>query len=202
MDTRALTSPDDITVAFNQDPNDPQGRFKITAGGVEVAAIEADGTGSGWSNLLGGSLPPVDSPLDLALRERVTVEELVAGVGPVAATAGTVIVCFVAPFACNIAQASLVSLSTDIAASNVDYYTVTVNRYRAGTSATIATQTTQDASTSKGIVQMQDWNLDPQTFDATNQQLVKSDVVTFEFAQTGTPTDLASVFVQVRYEPT
>lgn len=136
-----------------------------------------------------------------ALLNTPSTEELLVTAGPVAATDATVVVCMVAPFACLIEQASLVSLSTDVAASNSDYYTITVRRYRAAAAATIATLTTQSTSTGQQINQMEDWNFDSAVFDRDNQQLVKSDVVAFSFTKTGTPDDLASVLVQARYRP-
>lgn len=130
-----------------------------------------------------------------------TISELVAGAALLLnqATAATVPV-FVAPFACNIAAANIAP-GAAVAASDTNYWTVKVQRYRAGVSADIATKTTQ-VTGGAAMALLQDWNFDAVTFSATNQVCAKGDVIVAAFTPTGTPANIVNPLTQIRYEPT
>lgn len=131
-----------------------------------------------------------------------SISELVAGAQGTdlnSAAAGSAMV-FVAPFACKVVAASVVMTQGSIAASDTNYYTVTIRRWRADASVNVASKTTK-VTGGEAITQRQDWNFDAVTFDATNQVLQKGDSIDFAFLVTGTPPSLAKPFCQIRYEP-
>lgn len=111
---------------------------------------------------------------------------------------------FVAPFACVIVAARLVTwqsgVANNVTANDTNYWTVDIRRTRAAASVTIASKTTK-ATGGETITYRVDWNFDAVTFNTTNRVLGAGDIVDFAFTETGTATDIPGPLMQIRYEP-
>ena len=182
------SSTGDLTLASDSDASG-SGDLIFKSGGVERGRIDAAGTITG-----------------LAAADQVpTISELVAGCFSAASnfTISASVVAFSAPFACNIVQAQLVIWNTAVAASDTDYWTVQVRRWRTGVGggAVVIAEKTTKVTGGQAIVQRLDWNFDASAFDPTYKLLQKGDVIDFAFLMTGSPTSLNGPFVQLRYEP-
>lgn len=124
-------------------------------------------------------------------------EELVAGAFYSVTVAGSYsLPVFVAPFACTITAASVAVWQIGFALSETDYWTVTLRRFRGGSSVNIASK----ATSGEAITQRADWNFDAVAF--SNNTLLKGDCVDFAFVPTGSPASFDRPFCQIRYEPT
>jgi hypothetical protein len=107
---------------------------------------------------------------------------------------------FVAPFALQIKQAVLVVWNTTLAASDTNYWRLTVRRTRANVSDEIVSKTTQ-VTGGQGITQRTEWNFDAAVFNATFGLCAKGDAIDFAGFLTGTPAALNGICCTVRYEP-
>lgn len=87
-----------------------------------------------------------------------------------------------------------------ISASNSDYWTVDLKRYRAGSAATMATRTTQVSAPNGAVTANTAWTFDLVSFDA-DQYLQAEDVLAVVFTATGSPTAWAGAVASWRYEP-
>lgn len=91
--------------------------------------------------------------------------------------------------------------SAAVAASDTNYWTISLQRLRAGQNPlTIATRTTK-ATAGEAFTADQGWNFDAMPWLETARYLRKGDVMALAFTKTGTPADLIDVTVAVRYEP-
>lgn len=88
-----------------------------------------------------------------------------------------------------------------IAASDVDYWTVQLCRFRAGVRADLAQRTTRATAPGGAVASGTAWTLDLIAFDPDNQRLRKDDVLAVVFTPTGTPGSWVSAICSWRYEP-
>lgn len=157
----------------------------VGSDGLPAWYIDSDGNLSS-----GGGGGPGDATIsELVAASALLLNQATACVVPV----------FVAPFACDIAAANIAP-GAAVAASDTNYWTVKVRRYRAGAAADIATKTTQ-VTGGAAMALLQDWNFDAVTFNATNKVCAKGDVITVEFTPTGAPANIVNPLAQIRYEP-
>lgn len=100
----------------------------------------------------------------------------------------------------TIEQLSLV-VSAAVAASDTDYWTARLVRYRGGVSSNIATKTTKTtASGGEAMTAFTDWNLDTAFWGAT-RQLAKGDVLALVLTPTGAPAALTLPAATFRLQP-
>lgn len=103
-------------------------------------------------------------------------------------------------FGLSVMSLSVVTTS-GVAASNTDYWTLDLRRFRAGSSVTIATKNTR--ADGGGIWSANtDWNFDSVAFDPSNKVLLKGDILNLNFTKTGAPAALGRTTASWRYEPT
>ena len=109
---------------------------------------------------------------------------------------------FVAPFALQVKQASIVLWgNADIAVDDVNYWRFAVRRTTSVTVVSeIASKSTQ-LTGGQAIAQKTDWNFDAVTFSPTFSLIAKGDTVDLAMFKTGAPANLVSTFITVRYEP-
>lgn len=101
----------------------------------------------------------------------------------------------------QVEQLALV-FTTAVAASDTNYWTVTVHTRRNAVPHLIATKTTKTiASGGEAMKAFQEWNFDLVTFDADNATLNKGDVLTVTFTPTGSPAALTGPMVSYRLAP-
>lgn len=94
-----------------------------------------------------------------------------------------------------------IATTATVAASDTNYWSISLVRLRAGQSAlTIATRTTR-ATDGQGFTADSAWAFDDVAWLETARHLRKGDVLSLAFTKTGVPTDLTEVSVAVRYEP-
>jgi hypothetical protein len=162
----------------------------LGAGGIQHANVDNNGV-----------LQDAGTGGAVDLSSTVAVEELEQSVMQVAAMANTPtrVPVFVAKFPLKVVACSVITMTTPIAASNTDYWTVVVRRWRTGTGGDIATKTTR-VSDGEAVALGTDWNFDTATFGAT-QTLQVGDICSMGFTPTGTPTPWTNFLVTVRYEP-
>jgi hypothetical protein len=118
--------------------------------------------------------------------------------GSVAATGSWPV--FVAPFALQVKQVSVVHWNGVIAADDTNYWRFTPRRWRAGSSVEIASKTTQ-LTGGQAIANRTDWNFDAASFNSANSQFAKGDVSDIAVFVTGAPATLVGFAVTIRYEP-
>lgn len=109
----------------------------------------------------------------------------------------------IAPFNCQIVSARIAPQAAGgatVAASDTNYWTVQVRRFRAGALAVIAAKTTQ-ATGGQALTYRTDWNFNAATFDANNKLLQAGDIIDFAFLTTGAPAAIPGPICQVRYVP-
>lgn len=138
---------------------------------------------------------------ELALKadiEKLTATNLISS-GSITAAASFPV--WIAPFACTVEQVALVAWDLAIAASDTNYWTVTLRRTRAGVSTDIATKTTQ-ATGGEAVASRVSWNFNTITFSVTNKVLQAGDVVALAFTPTGAPANFVKVAATLRYVPT
>lgn len=107
---------------------------------------------------------------------------------------------FVAPFACTVEWAALESHDSSVTASDVNFWTISVRRHRAGVTTTIISKTTQ-VTGGQAITTRVGW-IFTGTYDVTNKILQAGDVVDFAFIPTGAPGAITKIMLQIRYVPT
>ncbi len=137
--------------------------------------------------------------------ETAAVEDLIATVlRPGALGATQAVPVMIAKFPLKITAASLVSMNNEggvsVAVSDTNYWTVTIRRFRAGSSVNVVTKSTQ-ATGGAAIPNRQDWSFDTSTWDNTNATCQVGDVIDLGFFVTGNPTDLGDIGITLRYEP-
>jgi hypothetical protein len=135
-----------------------------------------------------------------ALRDEVpTLEELVvtAEMGDVTGTTSHPI--FIAPFPCEVRQASLVQWYGAVPAAAARYWTIKLWRVRGGTSADIAVKTTRPG-TGEAVRTRIAWTFDQVPFGPA-RSLDKGDVVALAFYKTGTAPPLKRLAATLRYSP-
>lgn len=88
-----------------------------------------------------------------------------------------------------------------LTASDTNYWTVRLDRYRQGVPATLATKTTQTAAPNGGVASGTAWTFDLVAFDPDNCRLRKGDVLAITFTPTGTPEAWTAAVGTWRYEP-
>jgi hypothetical protein len=98
------------------------------------------------------------------------------------------------------AMALALVCSGGITASDSNYWTVELKRYRAGTATLIATKTTK-VTGGQAVTANVPWTFSGVTFDTTYQQLSVDDALVLVCTKTGTPSDLSRCYASVRYEP-
>jgi hypothetical protein len=98
------------------------------------------------------------------------------------------------------AMALALVCSGAITASDSNYWTIELKRFRAGTATVIATKTTKTTG-GQAVTANVPWTFSTVTFDTTNQVLAVDDVLMLVATKTGTPSDLSRCYVSVRYEP-
>lgn len=108
---------------------------------------------------------------------------------------------FIAPVGCVIVASALEVHDASIAASDTNYWSITLRRYRANVSADIATKTTR-VTGGEAIANRTTWNFDASTFHATNKILLAGDILDMAFVPTGTPTAISKFHTQARWERT
>jgi hypothetical protein len=139
-------------------------------------------------------------PSALGLAQQVpTLEEIEGQVflGPISATRWPPLT------AANVDQrvaALSLTCAGDIGASDTNYWTVEVVRWRAGTASTIATRTTQTNAPNGGVAAYVAWTLDLIAFGAA-QYLQKGDVLGLRMTPTGSPSLWPDLTVSWRTEP-
>lgn len=169
---------------------------KLADGAVTAVKVAADvATKAYVDSVSGSSRLAADAPV-------ATVSDLVAANGVVASQATALsLVAFVAQEPCNVVQAVVV-VEGPVTASDTNYWTVVINRYRAGAASAIASKTTKTASSSgEAMTADRPWSFNAVAFSSSAQACEQGDVVRFTFTPTGTPASLVNPFVQVRYEP-
>jgi hypothetical protein len=174
---------------------------------VDLDDVDATGLAPGRALVVGSDgqtsafvAVPSQTAFDLLAADAGRIEELLSGAAtPFIVDGAFALPVFVAPFACTIAAASLWSQSA-AAASDTNYWTVTLKRWRANVSADIAAKTTQ-VTGGAAIAAKTDWNYDSSAFSASNKVLQKGDAVEFAFAATGSPSSIDKPFCEIRYEP-
>jgi hypothetical protein len=107
---------------------------------------------------------------------------------------------FVAPFALQVKQVSIMVYQTAIAADDTNYWRFAPRRNRANSAAEIASKTTQ-LTGGQAIAQRTEWNFDAAVFNAANALIAKGDAVDLAVFPTGTPPSLMGTLCTVRYEP-
>lgn len=107
----------------------------------------------------------------------------------------------VAMFPCVVRSFALVQETGGVAASDTDYWTVDLGRWRNGTFAVIASKTTKTVpSGGEAITVLVPWTFDSMTFSGTNAQLLKDDVVGVKYTKTGAASNITRAVLTVRYE--
>lgn len=106
---------------------------------------------------------------------------------------------FIAPFTCVINYAAIVTAAAGIAASDTDYWSVELRRYRAGVSAVIATKTTR-VTGGQAVTQYVPWVFG--TLDPANKVLQAGDTVAFFFTETLNAASWSNIMLEVGYTPT
>lgn len=187
--TNAEASSNNPTLADGEPGWTDEGVFKIGDGVTAWNDLEAVGS---------GTYPlATDTP---------TLEELTATshlASSVSATASHPF--FIVPFACTVESLSMSSWDATITASDTDYWTVQLARYRGTTAfptAAVIAEKSTEATGGEGVNARTDWNFDAVTFDATNKVLQKGDRLAVLFFKTGSPTAWSKPLATVRYEPT
>jgi hypothetical protein len=107
---------------------------------------------------------------------------------------------FVAPFALQVKQASIMTWNLDVAADDVNYWRLAVRRSRGPTTNEIASKSTQ-LTGGEAITLKTEWNYDAVTFSPTASIIGKGDAVDLAVFKTGTPANLSGTLCTVRYEP-
>lgn len=111
---------------------------------------------------------------------------------------------FVAPYAMRVASISFWHWDgpASIPLDSSNYWIVTLDRSREGTSANIAARSTQlGPANNVAWEKRKAWSWDTVTFNATNRDLVKDDVVSVAFNMTGAPGQPVKVGCTLRCEP-
>ena len=94
-----------------------------------------------------------------------------------------------------------IATTATVAASDTDYWSIALQRLRAGQSAlTIATRTTR-VTNGQAFTADQGWAFDDVQWLEHARHLRAGDVLALSFTKTGLPADLTEVSVSVRYEP-
>lgn len=88
-----------------------------------------------------------------------------------------------------------------ITASDTNYWTVQLVRFRQGVRADLAQRTTRVAAPNGGVASGTAWTMDLIAFDPDNQRLRKDDVLAAVFTPAGTPDPWVSAICTWRYEP-
>ena len=142
----------------------------------------------------------VAASVNAALGDLPTKEQLTAGAlvnSNISAASNST---WIAPFPVTVAQFALTTWLTDVAASDTDYWTVEIGRYRANDGKPVATKTTQ-ATGGAAITRRTEWNFDASTFHATYKSFSKGDIIYCKLTPTGSPGPLGTVQMTARYEP-
>lgn len=105
---------------------------------------------------------------------------------------------WVAPFACTINYVALLSAQNTVAASDVNYWSVELRRYRAGSSVVIATKTSQ-LTGGEGVVQYVPWVFG--TLDPTNKILQAGDMVALFFTKFAAGSTWTNVHCTIGFTP-
>jgi hypothetical protein len=144
-------------------------------------------------------LTVANDPIGNALAEVPSLEELTSSVA-----LGTISATTTYPLAIAMTDMripALALISSDITASDTNYWTVSIVRSRAGALVTIATKTTQITAPNGGVTSAIPWSFDLIAFDADYQRLRKDDVLLLIFTPTGTPASWVATVCSWRYEP-
>jgi hypothetical protein len=137
---------------------------------------------------------------DYALRTEVpTLEELVVSTELGDVTQTTSHPLFIAPFPCDVRQASLVQWYGAVLANNQKFWTIKLWRVRGGVSADIAVKTTRPTS-GEAVRTRIAWTFDQVPFGAA-RSLDKGDVVALAFYKTGGAPPLKRLAATLRYSP-
>lgn len=138
--------------------------------------------------------------VDELFAQAATLEELdrAHAVGTISAT--TTVRLAPASFDQRIGSITLAA-SAAVAASDTNYWTISLLRLRAGASAQTITSRTTKTTGGEAFTADQGWNFDAATWLETLRHLRKGDVLALAFTKTAAATNLSDVTVAVRYEP-
>jgi hypothetical protein len=159
-----------------------------------VPSLRTLGTGAGQAL-------PGDTPVALA-DETPSIEELTSnGTIETTISATTSEALFIARFALTVEALSLVKWNTgDIAASDVDYWTVELSRYRGGVGTAVATKTTK-VTGGQAITSRHSWSFDAVAFNAVTKAFQAGDVLAMVWTKTGVPANIGQRAYTLNYRP-
>jgi hypothetical protein len=177
--------------------------FTLPAGStVDLTTVAPVTASNGVPVIQGPPGPPGDMDPDLfALRaETPTLEELERVVVLGTASASTTARLGVVSMDQRIGGLT-VGFAAAVAASDINFWTVGLYRFRAGASALLLTSRTTRTTGGEAILADQGWHFDAAQWLETARHVRKGDVLALVLTKTGTPADLASISVAIRYEP-
>lgn len=172
-----------------------------TQGKVELATTTETTTGTDTARAI--TPAGLKAAVDPIVASTPTLDEVqhsnVLDTGSVSAARTQVILTSL--YASRLEQASLV-VRTAVAASDTNYWTIELLRYRSGFATVIATKTTKTtASGGEAMGAYFDWNFNATTF-GLGRYLDAGDVVAIRLTPTGTPTALDGPTITFRTSPT
>lgn len=166
----------------------------MTGGGANTAKSVSSSRSSLAEDVTDQVVADISSPL-------LTIEEVSNSVilDPVSISATRIIPVYTAFYTSVINQISL-CFGASVAASDTDYWTVELYRYRNGSRRPIATKTTKTVSSGgEGITAFVDWNFDLVALNFNN--FVKGDILVVKVIPTGAPAALANPVITLRAQP-
>jgi hypothetical protein len=181
------------------DDDHPQ-YFTSTRGDARYQALSEKGVAGGYAAYDATQAALALKVDTTELNQLASVEDLIASISIHTAQAATVSYgVLVAPFPLRVLSLEM-AVAVGFAASDVDYWTMTLRRYRAGVVNTIASKSTQ-ATGGQALASNTGWNMDSATFDPTYRDLAKDDILNMAFFKTGAAANLDRPIITVRYEP-
>lgn len=107
---------------------------------------------------------------------------------------------FSAPFPCRIAQVLVASPSAGVAASDTDYMSIDLHRFRAGAIALIGTKNTRITS-GEALTVNQPWSFDGAALDTTRMEMSVGDGLRCNVSKVGAATLPLELHFTIRYVP-
>lgn len=154
---------------------------------------------TGEYDVVGTDASDFDARIDVLESQSVTVSELETGRTFPTITGTSTFYILAANLVQRIGACTLVSATT-IAQSGVNYWTVTLQRGRAGVWSDIWSRTTQAADGS-ALAAGIPWNADLRVWSAISRYLNKGDILRLVFTATGAPDPWTTPCISWRYEP-